>query len=43
MRMILDNMNEVIPSLDYSDENGNGSVEALKIIRELYSDLMKQA
>ena len=43
MRMILDNMNNVIPSLDYSDDNGDGSVEALKIIKELYSDLMKQA
>ncbi len=42
MRMILDNMNDVIPSLDYSDENGSGSVEALKVIRELYSDLLKQ-
>ena len=43
MRMILDNMNNVIPSLDYSDDNGDGSVEALKVIKELYSDLMKQA
>ncbi len=42
IRMILDNMNDVIPSLDYSDENGDGSVEALKVIKELYSDLMKQ-
>ena len=42
-RMILDSMNDVIPSLDYSDENGSGSVEALKVIRELYGDLMKHA
>ena len=47
MRMILDSMNDVIPSLDYSDENGHGSIEALKLIRELYAnalvnDLRKQ-
>lgn len=42
MRMILDNMNDVIPSLDYSDENGSSSVEALRILRDLYSDLLKQ-
>ena len=42
MRIILDSMNEVIPSLDYSDENGNGSVEALKVIKDLYNDLLKQ-
>lgn len=42
-RMILDSMNDVVPSLDYSDENGSGSVEALKVIRDLYSDLLKQA
>ncbi len=41
-RMILDNMNDVIPSLDYSDENGGGSVEALKEITALYKDLLKQ-
>ena len=40
--MILDSMNDVIPSLDYSDENGSGSVEALKVIKELYNDLLKQ-
>jgi hypothetical protein len=39
--MILDNMNDVIPALDYSDENGNGSIEALKVLKELYSDLLK--
>ena len=47
IRMILDSMNDVIPSLDYSDENGPGSIEALKLIRELYAnalvnDLRKQ-
>ena len=41
-RMILDSMNDVIPSLDYSDENGSGSVEALKVIKDLYNDLLKQ-
>ncbi len=41
--MILESMNDVIPSLDYSDENGEGSVEALKVLRELYNDLLKQA
>ena len=40
MRMILDNMNDVIPSLDYSDENGSGSVEALKVLRDLYGKLL---
>ena len=43
IRMILDNMNDVIPSLDYSDESGSGSVEALKVLKDLYSDLLKQA
>ena len=41
MRMILDNMNDVIPALDYSDENGSGCVEALKVITALYGDLLK--
>ena len=41
-RMVLDSMNDVIPSLDYSDENGSGSVEALKVITELYNDLLKK-
>ena len=40
MRMVLDSMNDVIPSLDYSDENGSGSVEALKVIRELYANAL---
>ena len=39
-RMILDSMNDVIPSLDYSDENGSGSVEALKLIKELYTNAL---
>ena len=43
IRMILDKMNDLIPALDYSDENGGGSVEALKLIKDLYSDLLKQA
>ena len=43
IRMILGNMDDVIPSLDYSDENGSGSVEALRVIKDLYSDLLKQA
>ncbi len=43
MRMILSSMNDVIPSLDYSDENGAGSVEALKVLKDLYGGLMKQA
>ena len=42
MRIILDSMNDVIPSLDYSDENGSGSVEAIKVVKELYNDLLKQ-
>ncbi len=48
IRMILDSMNDVIPSLDYSDENGSGSIEALKLIKELYAnalvnEMMKKA
>ena len=43
IRMILDSMNDVIPALDYSDENGGGSVEALRVIKNLYSDLLNQA
>ena len=42
VRMILDSMNDVIPSLDYSDDNGDGSVEALKVLKDMYSDLLKQ-
>ena len=42
-RMILDKMNDLIPCFDYSDENGSGSVEALKVITELYNDLLKQS
>lgn len=41
MRMILDKMNDIVSALDYSEENGNGSVEALKVLRELYSELLK--
>ncbi len=40
MRMILDSMNDIIPSLDYSDENGGGNVEALKLIKELYANAL---
>ena len=39
-RMILDSMNDVVPSLDYSDENG-GSVEALKVLKDLYGALLQ--
>ncbi len=39
-RMILDSMNDIIPSLDYSDENGGGNVEALKLIKELYANAL---
>ena len=42
-RMILDSMNDVVPSLDYSDDYGSGCVEALKVLRDLYSDLLKQS
>ena len=41
-RMILDSMNDVIPSLDYSDDNGDGSIQALKLLKDLYHDLLKQ-
>ena len=41
-RMILDSMNDVIPSLDYSNESGSGSIEALRVLRELYGGLLKQ-
>ena len=39
-RMILDKMNDVISSLDYSDENGSDSIEALKLIKELYANAL---
>ena len=39
-RMILDSMNDIIPSLDYSVENEHGSIEALKLIRELYANAL---
>ena len=42
-RMILDSMNDIVPSLDYSDDNGSGNVEALKVLRDLYGSLLKQA
>ena len=41
IRMILDSMNDCIPALDYSDENGSGSVEALRVMKELYGELLK--
>ena len=42
-RMVLDKMNDVIPCFDYSDESGgSGNVEALKILRDFYSSLLKQ-
>ena len=40
-RMILDSMNDIVPSLDYSDESGSGCVEALKVLKDLYSNLLK--
>ncbi len=40
-RMILNSMNDLFPALDYSDENGTGSIEALKVLREMYSELLK--
>ena len=40
-RMVLDSMNDIVPSLDYSDENGSGSVEALKVLKELYGALLQ--
>ena len=39
--MILNSMNDLFPALDYSDENGTGSIEALKVLREMYSELLK--
>ena len=43
IRIILDKMNDVIPCFDYSDENGgSGNIEALKVIKKLYNDLLKQ-
>ena len=41
-RMLLDKMNDFIPCMDYSDENGAGSIEALKVITAFYNDLLKQ-
>ena len=42
-RMVLDKMNDIIPALDYSDENGQGNVEALRIITSFCNDLLKQS
>lgn len=41
VRMILDNMNGIVPSLDYSGEDGSGCVEALRVLKDLYAELMK--
>ena len=41
-RMLLDKMNDFIPCMDYSDESGSGSIEALKVITAFYNDLLKQ-
>lgn len=41
-RMLLDKMNDFIPAMDYSDENGSGSLEALKVITAFYNNLLKQ-
>ena len=41
-RILLDKMNDFIPCMDYSDENGAGSIEALKVITAFYNDLLKQ-
>ena len=41
-RMILDSMNDIFSALDYSEEYGNGNIEALKVLKELYSELLKQ-
>ena len=40
-RMILDSMNDVICSMDYSDESGSGNIEALRVIKELYGKLLE--
>ena len=40
IRMILDKMNDIIPCFDYSDENGSGNIEALKLIKELYANAL---
>ena len=42
MRMLLDKMNDFIHCIDYSDENGSGSIEALKVITAFYHDLLKR-
>ena len=39
-RMLLDNMNDVISALDYSEQNGSGSIEALRLIKELYANAL---
>ena len=39
-RMLLDNMNDVISALDYSEQNSSGSIEALRLIKELYANAL---
>lgn len=41
-RMLLDKMNDFLPSMDYAQENGSGNIEALKVITAFYNDLLKQ-
>ncbi len=41
-RMLLDKMNDFIPCMDYTEENGSGNIEALKVITAFYNDLLKQ-
>ena len=41
-RMLLDKMNDFIPCMNYSEENGGGNIEALKVITAFYNDLLKQ-
>ena len=41
-RMLLDKMNDFIPCMDYTDENGSGNLEALKVITAFYTNLLKQ-
>jgi len=43
IRMILDKLNDVTSTFDYSGEDGQGNVEALRVVTAFYNDLLKKA
>ena len=43
IRLILDKLNDVTSTFDYSGEDGQGNVEALKVVTAFYNDLLKKS